>query len=51
MAFINWKDEHRVRVPELDAQHQRLLEIMNGLYTAMLMGGKADALTSDARSK
>ena len=44
MAFINWKDEYSVHVPELDTQHQRLLELMNSLHAAMLMGGKPDAL-------
>ena len=44
MAFITWKDEYSVRVPEIDTQHRRLLEIINGLHEAMLMGGKPDAL-------
>jgi len=44
MAFISWKEEYSVRVPEIDTQHRRLLEIINEMHEAMLMGGKPDAL-------
>lgn len=44
MAFINWKEEYSVRVPEIDVQHQRLVAVINSLHEAMLMGGKPDAL-------
>ncbi|HEY3440379.1 MAG TPA: bacteriohemerythrin [Paludibaculum sp.] len=44
MAFVNWKEEFSVRVPEIDTQHRRLLDIINKLHEAMRMGGKPDAL-------
>lgn len=44
MTFISWKDDYSVRVPEIDTQHRRLLEVINRLHGAMLMGGKPDAL-------
>ena len=44
MAFVTWKEEFSVGVPQLDAQHRRLVEIMNSMHKAMLMGGKPDAL-------
>ena len=44
MAFITWREEYSVRVPEIDTQHRRLLEIINDLHEAMRMGGKPDAL-------
>jgi len=44
MAFVNWKEEFSVRVPEIDTQHRRLLDIINKLHEAMHMGGKPDAL-------
>jgi hemerythrin len=46
MAFVTWKDEYSVRVPEIDTQHHRLLDIINKLHEAMLMGGKPEALKS-----
>ena len=44
MAFVSWKEEYSVGVPQLDAQHRRLIDIMNSMHGAMLMGGKPDAL-------
>lgn len=44
MAFVNWKDEFSVRVPEIDTQHRRLLDIINKLHDSMRTGGKPDAL-------
>jgi hemerythrin-like metal-binding protein len=44
MAFVTWKPEFSVRVPEIDTQHRRLLEIINSLHEAMHMGGKPAAL-------
>ncbi|MBL0161229.1 MAG: hemerythrin family protein [Bryobacterales bacterium] len=44
MAFVNWKEEFSVRVPEIDMQHRRLLDIINKLHEAMHMGGKPEAL-------
>ena len=44
MAIVYWREEYSVRVPEIDAQHRRLLDMINALHEAMLMGGKAGAL-------
>ncbi len=41
-----WKDEYSVGVAELDAQHRRMLEIINRLYQAMQEGKAGSALSS-----
>jgi hemerythrin-like metal-binding protein len=46
MALVTWKEEYSVRVPEIDIQHRRLLDIINKLHEAMRMGGKPEALKS-----
>ncbi|MGI6102630.1 MAG: hypothetical protein ACOYET_09155 [Bacillota bacterium] len=38
MALIQWSDELSVGVRELDAQHQRLIQMINELNEAMLQG-------------
>ncbi|MGJ5814682.1 bacteriohemerythrin [Paludibaculum fermentans] len=41
-TWFPWKDAYSVRVPEIDAQHKRLVELINRLQDAMLQGqGKA----------
>ena len=40
MAFVDWKPVYSVGVVEIDAQHRRLLDIINQLHDAMKMGGK-----------
>jgi hemerythrin len=40
MAFVEWKPDYSVRVPEIDMQHRRLLDIINQLHEAMRLGGK-----------
>ncbi|WP_321475639.1 bacteriohemerythrin [uncultured Paludibaculum sp.] len=37
-TWFPWKDAYSVRVPEIDAQHKRLVEIINRLQDAMLQG-------------
>ncbi len=32
MAFFEWNDSYSVGVPEIDAQHQRLIEMINTLH-------------------
>ncbi len=44
MPFTEWKNEYSVGVPEIDAQHRRLLDIINQLHHAMKMGGKPTAI-------
>ncbi len=38
MALIQWNDSFSVNVKEMDAQHQRLIEIINQLHEAMRVG-------------
>jgi len=44
MAFVSWKQEYSAGQPDIDAQHRRLLDIINQLHKAMKMGGKQDAI-------
>lgn len=45
MAFVEWKPQYSVGVLEIDAQHRRLLEVINQLHDAMKTGGNSRALT------
>jgi len=38
MAFITWKSEYSVGNDEIDAQHQKLIEMINELHEAMTQG-------------
>jgi hemerythrin len=46
MAFVDWKPEYSVGVLEIDAQHHRLLDIINQMHDAMKMGGKPAAVSA-----
>jgi hemerythrin len=35
MAFMEWTDEFSVGIPEIDADHQQLLKLLNDLYEAV----------------
>ena len=35
MPIATWRDEYSVNVEEIDLQHQKLLELVNGLHTAV----------------
>ena len=35
MPIVSWRDEYSVNVQEIDAQHQKMLELVNGLHTAV----------------
>ncbi|MGJ5814681.1 bacteriohemerythrin [Paludibaculum fermentans] len=37
-VWFPWKEAYSVQVPEIDAQHKRLVEIINRLQDAMLQG-------------
>ncbi len=38
MSFVQWKDEYSVRIPEIDLQHRRLVDLINQLHDAMKAG-------------
>jgi hemerythrin len=38
MALLTWKADYSVRVPSIDAQHQKLVELVNTLHEAMTSG-------------
>jgi hemerythrin len=46
MAFINWNTTLSVGIAAMDAQHQRLIELINHLADAM-MQGKGQAVIGD----
>ena len=35
MPIVNWSDDYRVNVEQIDAQHRELLELVNGLHAAV----------------
>ncbi len=45
MALLEWKDNFSVKIAEIDMQHQRLIEMLNGLHSAMKEGKGSDALS------
>lgn len=34
IQYVIWKDEYSVGIPELDAQHMKILDMIDDLYTA-----------------
>jgi len=44
MDFITWQDKYSVKIPSIDAQHKRLVEIINELYSSMKSGKSKDQL-------
>lgn len=46
MAFINWTDDYKVGVRQLDADHKELFEIMNHLHALVTAGIDATKLTT-----
>ena len=45
MALINWDDSFSVKVAEIDAQHQKLVQLVNSLNDAMKQGKGKDAIS------
>jgi hemerythrin len=39
-----WREAYSVRIPQIDAQHQQLVGLVNELHAAMLQGNGNDAL-------
>ena len=44
MAFINWSPALSVGIPTIDAQHQKLVALVNTLYEAMSAGKGNDVI-------
>jgi|WetSurMetagenome_2_1015567.scaffolds.fasta_scaffold55709_3 hemerythrin len=44
MAFIEWNNSYSVGVNEIDMQHQKLVNMINELHDAMLLGKGKDLL-------
>ncbi len=44
MAFMDWSDKLSVGVPSIDAQHKKLVSMVNELFDAMRSGHGKDAV-------
>ena len=44
MDFITWQDKYSVKIPSIDAQHKKLVAIINELYSSMKAGKTKDQL-------
>lgn len=44
MTFFPWREEYSVGVDELDAQHKKLVKLIDDLYRAMKAGDGREAL-------
>lgn len=44
MAFFNWQPALETGIPEIDTQHRRLVELINGLHSAMSTGQARETL-------
>ncbi|MCA9598423.1 MAG: hemerythrin family protein [Myxococcales bacterium] len=44
MALFAWKDEYSVKVPSIDVQHKKLVELLNELHEAMTQGKSTEHL-------
>jgi hemerythrin-like metal-binding protein len=43
--LFHWSDDYSVKVPSIDAQHQRLVAMLNDLHDGMSRGHGAELLT------
>jgi hemerythrin len=46
MSYFQWKPEYSVKVAEIDKQHQKLVALINELYTAMESGRGKQAVSA-----
>jgi len=46
MALFDWRDEYSVKVPSIDAQHRRLVDMLNDLHEGMVSGTGSERLSA-----
>ncbi len=44
MPLLEWNNSHSVNIKEIDAQHQKLVGLMNSLFEAMRSGNSKETL-------
>lgn len=44
MSLITWSDQLTVGIEEIDQQHQKLVQLINGLHNHMLAGDASDIM-------
>jgi len=44
MVLIEWSDELELGIPEIDQQHKKLVDILNGFYTELEKGHQKEAV-------
>lgn len=44
MSLLRWKDEYLTQVEEIDDQHRRLFDLINGIYDMMRLGRGQEAI-------
>ena len=44
MDFVTWQDKYSVKIPSIDAQHKKLVAIINELYASMKTGNSKEQL-------
>jgi hemerythrin len=44
MSLLRWKDEYLTQVEEIDDQHRRLFDLVNGIYDMMRLGRGQEAI-------
>jgi len=47
MSLLVWKDEYLTQVEEIDSQHMRLIELINGIYD-LLRSGRGNESIAEA---
>ncbi|MBU1247236.1 MAG: bacteriohemerythrin [Proteobacteria bacterium] len=46
MSFLEWNDDHKVGVKEVDEQHQKLFDMLNDLHQAAVNGSEQSVLAA-----
>lgn len=51
MSLITWSDQLTVGIEEIDQQHQKLVQLINGLHNHMLAGDAGDIMNNIVDSR